>query len=537
VTWLARPIGAATLGLILVVALGLRLWNLDAYTGSFDEGIRSGQLLLMAAGYRPFRDIFASQGPLLLDLLYPPFVWFGQTLAAVRSGVVIFSMVGLVGAWWVGRVVAGPIGGLAAAALLALSPAYLEGSRLALAEVPTIAPALLALAALYQWGRARACSGCCGGDVDREARSGAAWRAGGRAWLVGSAVLCSLALLIKPMVIHLAVPIVAALLLFGLRNGGRCGGRTGPLGALRVGRRELADLVLYGAIVIAASALVVGALGPAEVWDNLGAYRSGAGDRPGADWAENVRLTRNVMGREGVGLFALAAVGLLLGLRRRPLMVAPVALWVAAILSLFLLYGDLADKHIVYLVPPLALLGAVGVGLAGERGIRLARLAMTERAGLTWRGAAPALIGLAAVGVYLSTVPALCRSNLFIVVDAEGVAVRRRDEAAEREMSELMLAVAGPDEWVLSDNPNAAFRARRLLIPSLVDTSGTRVDAGSLTSPKVMDAVQRYRPAVIVTWPRRLGRLDEFTRWLPEAGYRLDREYESGWKLYVRGAG
>jgi hypothetical protein len=346
--------------------------------------------------------------------------------------------------------------------------------------------------------------------------------------------LCSLALLIKPMVIHVGVPIVAALLLFGLRGGVRREGRVGLLGAARVGRRELADLLLYGAVVVASSALVIGALGPAQVWDNLGAYRSGAGERPGADWAENLRLTRNVMSREGVGLFALAAVGVLLGLWRRPLMVLPVALWAASILGMFLLYGDLADKHIVYLVPPLALLGAIGVGLAGESGIRLARLATSKGAALRWRDVVPALLGLAAAAVYVSTVPALYRSDRFIVVDAEEVAVRRRDEAAEREMSDVMLAAARPDEWVLSDNPNAAFRARRLLIPSLVDTSGTRVDAGSLTSQKVIDAVRRYRPAVIVTWPRRLGRLDDFTRWLPEAGYRLDREYESGWKLYLR---
>src|SRR5215218_1876580 len=91
------------LGAALGVALWLRVLNLDAYTGSFDEGIRSEQLLLMSAGYRPFRDIFASQGPLLLDLLYPFFSAFGQTLAAARFGVVVCSVVALVGAWWIAR--------------------------------------------------------------------------------------------------------------------------------------------------------------------------------------------------------------------------------------------------------------------------------------------------------------------------------------------------------------------------------------------------------------------------------------------------
>src|SRR5688500_15906130 len=151
VPWRALEVGA------LVGVLGLALWlripNLDAYTGSFDEGIRSQQLFLMAAGYRPFQDIFASQGPLLLDLLFPFYLAFGQTLAAARSGVVAGSIVALVGAWWVARQSAGPVAGLAVVLILVLSPSFLEGSRLALAEVPTIAPALIALGSLMAYRR------------------------------------------------------------------------------------------------------------------------------------------------------------------------------------------------------------------------------------------------------------------------------------------------------------------------------------------------------------------------------------------------
>ena len=482
----ARPAEALALGLVLAFALCLRLWNLDAYTGSFDEGIRSQQLLLMAAGYRPFRDIFSSQGPLLLDLLYPFYLLFGQTLAAARAGVVALSMVGLVGAWWVGRLVAGPVAGLATAALLGLSPGYLEASRLALAEVPTIAPALLAIGAALAYRRS-----------------------GRRGWLIASAALCALALLIKPMVVHVGVPLLAIL----------------------VGAGRASRLLLYGAVVAVLCGLTIVALGPVEVWDNLGAYRSGAGGRPGEDWAENLRLVRNVLVRERAGLFVLAVVGVLLGAWRRPRAFMPIALWVGAIVGLFLLYGDLADKHIVYVVPPLALLGGIGVGLTAETARNLSRrggLRMTRAEGPA------ALLGLAALGAYFWSVPALYRADLYLILDAEGVAERRRDLRAELDMAEVMRTRAGPGDWVLSDNPNAAFRARRPVIPSLVDTSGTRVDAGSLTADTAIDAVARYRPAVIVTWSRRLGRLDDFTRWLPENGYRLDRTYDNGWKLYLR---
>ena len=39
---------------------------------------------------------------------------------------------------------------------------------------------------------------------------------------------------------------------------------------------------------------------------------------------------------------------------------------------------------------------------------------------------------------------------------------------------------------------------------------------------------------MIVTWPGRLGKLDEFVGQLPELGYRLEKRYDLGWKVYVR---
>src|SRR5919202_1596002 len=94
-----RPLAA--IGVLIVVAAAMRLVNLDAYTGKFDEGIRAEQLFLMSAGFRPVRDIFAAQGPLSLDVFYPWYIAFGETLAAARSAVVIYSLLGLLATAWV----------------------------------------------------------------------------------------------------------------------------------------------------------------------------------------------------------------------------------------------------------------------------------------------------------------------------------------------------------------------------------------------------------------------------------------------------
>jgi len=73
--------------LILGLAAWLRLPNIDAYTGKFDEGIRTAQLMLMSHGFRPVRDIFASQGPLSLDIFFPFWELGGETLEIGRAHV------------------------------------------------------------------------------------------------------------------------------------------------------------------------------------------------------------------------------------------------------------------------------------------------------------------------------------------------------------------------------------------------------------------------------------------------------------------
>src|SRR3954469_18180279 len=106
------------LGTLVLLALAIpsRVLNLEAFAGKFDEGIRGTQLMLMAAGYRPFRDIFASQGPLSLDLFYPTYMLFGQTLGAARRAPALFSVVGVVVAAWTARQTGERAGGLVAGA-------------------------------------------------------------------------------------------------------------------------------------------------------------------------------------------------------------------------------------------------------------------------------------------------------------------------------------------------------------------------------------------------------------------------------------
>jgi hypothetical protein len=475
----------AVLGGLLTFALQLRLANLEHFTGSFDEGIRAMQLLLMDHGYRPYRDIFASQGPLLLDLLYPFYVFFGRTLGAIRLGVGLMSLLGLLGAWWAGRAIS-PLAGLATAALLAVSPGYLEGSRLALAEVPSLAPCL--------WG-----VGC-----------GLRWlRGGATAWLYSAVALGVVGLLIKPMAL-------AAL---------------APLAVLIVARRDWKARTIVGPplVGLAIVGMVLLALGAERVLEVLRDYRVGALRPPGSSALENWSLMTKVLGNERPGFVVLALTGLALGLLTWRSATAVLASWPLAQCALFLAYTDLSDKHVVYLVPSLALLG--GLAVAGAvTATRRGRLFGAQDLLLMTVGA------LGAIVFYAWSVPALWRADRALLRDDE---VRiRRDYAGTQEQAALMASLAGPDDFVLTDHPYAAFLAGRQVPPWLSDTSGTRIDAGSLNAEVAIREASWSGPKVVVTWRRRLGKLEEFNRWLAQ-DYRFLKTYPGSdpanpLRLYVR---
>ena len=472
-----------TLGGLVLLAGVLRTVNVEHYTGSFDEGIRMQQLLLMELGYRPFRDIFASQGPLLLDLLYPFYRLFGQTIGAARLGVGLLSLLGLVGAWWALRPLQ-PLAGLGAALLLALSTRYLENSRLALAEIPSLAPCLWALGCALRWQR---------GGAD--------------GWLYAAAALATIGVLIKPMVVPIVVPLALLALL----------------------RRPLRPraLVLAAATAAGLAAVTLAALDLPRVLEVLGAFRAGAQGAPGSDAGENLTLIRRTLQTERWGFLALAALGVALGTAIWPRVGLALAAWPLAQLLLFVLYTDLADKHVVYLVPPLALLGGLACGGAAAA---LVRARASRTTGWTLAG----LAGLAALALYVSTLPVVWRADLALLIDDDERT--RRDYAGTAEQAELMAALTAPGEFVLSDHPIAAFYARRPVPPWLVDTSGTRVDAGSLTSEVAIREAERFGPKVVVVQRRRLGKLDGFMRWLAR-DYRMVRTYdatEPPLQLYVR---
>jgi hypothetical protein len=453
------------LAVILVFAFSLRITDLEGarsnFPDLFDEGIRAEQLLLMKHGFRPFRDIYASQGPLLLDVLYPLYAAFGGTLGAARLAVGVISLVGIVGCYWTARVIAGPIAGLLAAMLLVASPLYLEASRLALAEVPSIVPIMFALgcAVMYQ-------------------------RAGSLSWLLSAAVLLAVGVLIKPMIVGAVIPVTIAVL---LRRG--------------VSFRHIGIYIGTG---LAVATLIVVLLGPADVYQQIVAYRVGDRANDSVDLAKNLDevVIEPFRARPELTLLGwLGGVAALLVGRRG----IAVSLFLLSTYAVMLSYSSLHPKHQVYLVPPLVLAGGVGVGaLLGLRGS-----GMTRTAGFIGAGA---LTGLA-VAVLLGAPAAIARGTT--LVDDE---VDPDLHVYDRDVASTLRTVLAPDRFVLSDHPYLPYLADRMVPPEMVDPSKGRFRAGVLTSEIAIDSATSRDVDTVLFWSDRFRRLTGFSQWV-EARY------------------
>lgn len=473
----ARWLEAGLAALLFGIAVATRLVNLGIYSGLFDEGIRTEQLFLMSAGYRPVRDIYAAQGPLLLDLLHPWFVLFGQDLVAARLSVGVYSLLGLAGAYWLARLAGGPLAALVTTALLVLSPLYLEGSRIALAEVPALAPATFAVGAALVYARS-----------------------GSRRWLAACGLLFAVSLLIKPITLAASVPIGLAVL-----SRWRAGLRT-----------MLADGLLLAGLVAATGLVVVVGVGLAGVLDQIVAYRLESRDSEGWSFWKNRAALARALSFEAAALpWAGAAAGLLL-LARRRLDAALVVAWAAASVALLFLYSPLHGKHAVVMIPPIAV--TVGVGVAAAVRLLRARTGLPRAARLA---VAVALAGLA--GWYASAAPAvLAQSGQLLKVTADTDV----DPAVEQyaDAVAVIRTLTGPDQFVVTDHPYLTFLAERLVPPLLVDTSKSRIRSRSLRGNEAIAQATPYDPALIVLWTDRLRGLREFKSWV-EQNYRLVKVY------------
>lgn len=479
-----------------VLAVALRLFPLGGGMLDYDEGVYWQSLRAMAAGHSLFAQVFSSQPPAFLDLVYPFYTLFGQSIAAARLGIAVYSLIGLAAIYVIGRQIGGRWVGLAAGALLAFDPAYLAESHTLQAEAPSVAFSLLCVALAVSAAYA---------PVPSRRRVLAALA--GAAFALGVLIKLWDVVTLVPAVLYLAAPLAGA-------RGFHLLPRRPTRGELPPALRPtLENLALF-----ALGALVAGILILAPylshwdtLWSQVVAFHLAAGR------ASNHGLLYNLSLLLSNGLeypLAIAAlVGLLLGARARDWRVVPPLLWLGAASLLLLDQQPLFDHHRVLLSPPLALLAALVLPLAAGQGFR-------------WR--------IQRTSVALG--PALL---LVVTIATLGLGVfSAQADAAPATPSQVEAAVAldrltVPGDVVASDDQYAAALAGRDVPPELVDTSQVRIASGYLTAAQLEAILNRDDVRAILFESGRFGLVPGFTAWV-RANYTEVVDLGDGRGLYIK---
>jgi hypothetical protein len=461
-----------------ILALVLRL---PAYFASrhltFDDGVFAMSVVAMRDGGVPFRDVFSSQGPLFLPLVYLGDVLGGRTIDSPRVIAVASGVAVTVGLYWCARQIAGRASGVLAGALAATSGCLMWVTGPLAADGPALAFAVF----------------CFGVALSMLRRPGLP-----KAALLGALVGATLSTksLEAPVLAPVALVLLAPLL-------GGAPGSPEDHPERRPPARTLAQSAVAVCTAAAVYLVVTLPFGFADVWDQSFRYRTDAAtDRDPVSNAAKILST--LWDRDLVLIVFLLLGGTwalmtwskrtrgdsdssLLGGLRLAVLTNPavlVVVWlVLTWLWLVFMVSPLWRPHVSALVPPLVLAAAL------------------------WR--APVRVALVA-GV-------LCLPLLWIQLD--GLLVPGDYTGGEADVV-ASLRELPEGAWVLSDEPGLVWRAGHRTTDDLVDPSMLRVQQGRYTEDSLVEAAADPRIcAVVVRSPERFGSFAGLPERLEEKGF------------------
>ena len=293
----------------------------------FDDGVFAASALAMRAGEVPFREIFSSQGPVFLPLLWVADLVGFRTMDAPRVLTVAAGVLLTVAVYSCARRITTRANALLAAALVTTSGSILWVTVPVNADGPSLALSVLAVAFALRYR-------------DEPRLRTAVWvglAAGG-------------AVSIKA----LAVP---AVVIAGL--------------VVLLSHRRVRDAAVAAGTAVAVYVLAALPFGIDRVWDQSYVYHQDA-RRVNTHSGAAHKILDTLWDRDLLVVLALALAGVAFGvrfvLRRRSgtpgdrsllIVVAALVLWIAMVFALLVWEPAMWRAHIAHLVPPLALLAAL----------------------------------------------------------------------------------------------------------------------------------------------------------------------------------
>lgn len=482
---------------LVIIAIAMRLYNLNKlfdYDG-YDEGVYWQSLRAMSAGNALFGQVFSSQPPFFLLSVYPFYMLLGQSIWAARIGIACISLLGLLGAYLMGKAFAGRVGGIAAMILLIAAPLYLAQSQILQAEAPSTALMLVAVGAACAWWEHP------GG------RKGLAW-----------AILCGVAL---PLSILTKLLSVTALVPIGLLVLARLWQIARQQ---REARAKSLIPIIAAIIVCIATTLVV--LAP-----YFGSFHAAIQQAISFHTAAKAALINEEAGNPHIlGQFLLAnaalalaaAFGAIVALLRRDWRVIPMIAWFVVTFVVLLIQVPLFPRHAIALLPPM-------IGMAVMALHTLPSLDELRSTIPTAKLVAPLAAFLILLVIVSGAIPDTARYQ-----HLSQQAGNPSTQLEARIASDIQQATT-PGQQVITDEQFIAALANRSVPPFLVDTSMVRIDSGYLTLPQLIQAASAPNVHAVLFYSGRFSikQVAGFHAWVAQH-FHLLRTYGSGAELWTR---
>jgi hypothetical protein len=439
---------------------------------TFDDGVYGASAVAMRDGGVPFRDVFSSQGPVFLPLVWLADILGLRTLDAPRLLGVVSGVVLTLVVYLIARELTDRRGALLAAGLATVSGSMLWVTGPIASDGPALAASAVAVFLAVRYRRAPAAR-----------------------LAVGMGLALGVALSVKLTALPTIVPVAWVLLSAAL-----------PGRDPTESRREVDVGCLRNGVVAAICAALVFlvpamAFGFAEVWDQSVTYHSEA--TGGRDVVGNVSKVASTFADRDLVLllFALGAVACYFVVRTRPAPERDVHLiwaWLGATVLLLLYIHPLWRPHVSGLVAPIAIL--VGCYRPPPKVVLIAAVVLAPVA--LWR-----------VDNYL--VP--------------------RDYSGDAAALQADFDALPPGAWALSDEPGLVWRAGRRTTDDLVDASILRIESGRLTAESLAAAAGDPRVCAVAVWSGvRWGSFDELPDLLAAEGYGVAATYSGPRVLYTK---
>ncbi len=434
----------------------------------YDEGVYWQSLRAMSAGHSLYQQIFYSQPPFFLLSIYPVYTFFGQTLWSARLGVAVMSLFGLLGAFLLGKALAGPPGAIIASLLLLADPFYLLQSQRLQAEAPSAALSLLAVGLAYLWWeRPDGIPGLCLAAL--------------------SGIVLSLCILSKLLGVATLVPIGLLMLvrLWSIWHK--------PPGTRLASARSVIAGIL--AFMLTSALFLLPFVGSfTQLFHGVVTFHTSAGSLFRKTQPQNMVLMQHLL----TSITAFTALySTIVALVRRDWRVLPLLAWLATTVLMLWVQTPLFHHHLVALIPPLVSLAIVGISPISRNKEESSPLVKEWTSTLVNVTTAITILVLLFVSYTNWQEEQLYyRSSL---AQATSQTVQQDARAVQDLRNETT-----PGQFVVTDAQFLVGLADRDTPPALVDTSLVRILTGNVTAEQLIQEASQPQVHAVLFYTCRL---------------------------------